>query len=234
MEIPKKEGIFYMMFFQIALKLMVGLIGIVFITRVLGKKQMSQVTPLDFVYALILGGIIEDGLYESQVTVWHMLMALGLWAVFIFTVEKSAQKFANWRNIIKGKPSVVIEKGKINIKEMKRNMLEAEQVRTLLRMQGIFSISEVEYAVLENSGTLSVLPKTGEQPVEKQDFLRDYKESGLSYLLIEKGRINESTLNDIGKDKQWLIRKMQEQGYSVNQIYYAEWSKQDGFLLQTY
>ncbi|CDQ20748.1 Uncharacterized membrane protein YcaP, DUF421 family [Halobacillus karajensis] len=223
-----------MMFFQIALKLMVGLIGIVFITRVLGKKQMSQVTPLDFVYALILGGIIEDGLYESQVTVWHMLMALGLWAVFIFTVEKSAQKFANWRNIIKGKPSVVIEKGKINIKEMKRNMLEAEQVRTLLRMQGIFSISEVEYAVLENSGTLSVLPKTGEQPVEKQDFLRDYKESGLSYLLIEKGRINESTLNDIGKDKQWLIRKMQEQGYSVNQIYYAEWSKQDGFLLQTY
>lgn len=58
-------------------------------------------------------------------------MALGLWAVFIFAVEKGAQKFAKWRNIIKGKPSVVIEKGKINIKEKKRNMLEAEQVRTL-------------------------------------------------------------------------------------------------------
>ncbi|WP_347861939.1 DUF421 domain-containing protein [Salimicrobium sp. PL1-032A] len=135
---------------------------------------------------------------------------------------------------MKGEPAIIISEGKLNAKAMKRNLLEAEQVRTLLRMQGVFSIAEVEYAVLENNGSLSVLEKAGEQPVKRGDQDIDYHESEMSYLLIEEARINEKTLEKVGKDVDWLKDHLEKEGYEPEDIYYLEWCEQDGFTLQTY
>ncbi|QTN00897.1 DUF421 domain-containing protein [Sediminibacillus dalangtanensis] len=225
------EKIIYL---SIAVKLVVGLIGIVIVTRFLGKKEMSQVTPLDFVYALILGGIIEDGLYEQQTSLGQMMFALFIWGAIVYLIESSTQKFDNWRNVIKGKPTILIEKGKINIKQLKKAKLEIEQLRTLLRMEGIFSLKEVAYAVLENSGTVSVLQKAGEKPLAKQDYLQDFQKSDITFLLVEEGDINDSTLNDIGKSEEWLRQQLRKEGYELEQVYYGEWSRTDGFVIQSY
>ncbi|SDJ37112.1 DUF421 domain-containing protein [Salimicrobium halophilum] len=216
------------------LKLTISLMAIIIVTRLLGKKEMSQVTPLDFVYTLILGGIVDNALYDTTTSLWEILFALAVWGVLIFIVERTTQRFDNWRYLMKGEPSIIISKGKLNAKEMKRNLLEAEQVRTLLRMQGVFSIAEVEYAVLENNGSLSVLEKAGGQPVTREDQGIDYHESEMSYLLIEEASINNGTLKKIDKDEEWLRDGLKEEGYEVEDIYYLEWSEQDGFTIQTY
>lgn len=222
------------MYGEIALKMAAGLVGIVVITRLLGKKEMSQVTPLDFVYAIVLGGIISNGMYLKHITIWETLFALVFWGLIIFIVEASTQKFDKWRSFLKGEPTIIIRKGRVDRRAMKRNMLETEQVRSLLRMQGIFSISEVEYAILENSGSLSVLPKASGQPVEKQEMLDDYPQSGLSYLLIEDGEINKESLKIIQKEKDWLLSEIKKQGHVLENIFFAEWSEQGGFTIQEY
>ncbi|SIS39583.1 DUF421 domain-containing protein [Salimicrobium flavidum] len=216
------------------LKLTISLMAIIIVTRLLGKKEMSQVTPLDFVYTLILGGIVDNSLYSTTTSLWEVLFALAVWGLLIFIVERTTQKFDTWRHLMKGEPAIIISNGKLNGKAMKRNLLEAEQVRTLLRMQGIFSIAEVEYAVLENNGSFSVLEKAGSLPVSKEDQNINYGESEMSYLLVDEASINHGTLKKIGKDADWLRNGLEKEGYNVSDVYYGEWSEQDGFVIQSY
>ncbi|MFC3041576.1 DUF421 domain-containing protein [Virgibacillus xinjiangensis] len=221
-----------MMFLSIAIKLAVGMIGVIIVTRLLGKKEMAQVTPLDFVYALILGGIIEEGIYSSSTNVGHILTALAIWTILIYIIETTTQKFDNWRHLIKGSPTLIIENGKINMKAMKKHKLETEQVRELLRMQGIFSIGQVNYAILENSGQLTVLERAGEEPVSRQEFKEEFPENSLTYLLVEEGDINNPALKQAGKDRNWLLNELKKRNYPLSDIQFAEWNPNQGFYVQ--
>src|SRR5690625_1144148 len=131
------------MYLMIALKLMIGLITLMVIIRVLGKKEMAKITPLDFVYLLILGGILEESIYDEQVTFAHLMFALTIWAVAIYLFEKIMQKFDTIRVVVMGNPSIIIQDGKLDIKALKKSKLDIEQLRTLLRQEGIFSFKEV-------------------------------------------------------------------------------------------
>jgi Predicted membrane protein len=82
-----------------AMKLTLGLIGVMIVLRLMGKKELAQVTPLDFVYALILGGIIEESLYDATVPVYEMLFSIFFWALLIFILEKFALKSRRFKSI---------------------------------------------------------------------------------------------------------------------------------------
>ncbi|WP_371068931.1 DUF421 domain-containing protein [Sediminibacillus sp. JSM 1682029] len=222
------------MFLSIIFKLLIGLIGIVAITRFLGKKELSQVTPLDFVYVLILGGIIEEAIYDQNTKFYHVLFALFLWGFLIWGVEKITQKFETLRTIMKGKNVVLIEDGKVNVKTIKENKLEIEEIRTLLRMKGIFSINQVQFAILETSGMISVIEQAKNEPVTKKELLEDYTENAPSYLLIEEKEIKEDNLKKMGKEKDWILSEIKKKGYQLNDIYFAEWNKKEGLFIQVY
>lgn len=109
-----------MIYVQIALKLVIGLIGLIVITRLLGKKEMSQVTPFDFIYALVLGGILEEGIYDKKVSIWQILFAIGVWGLSIYAIEVYSQKRDGMKNLIKGKPAIIIRNGKLDYRQMKK------------------------------------------------------------------------------------------------------------------
>lgn len=223
-----------MMFLSITMSLVVGLIGVIIITRLLGRKELSQVTPLDFVYALILGGIIEESIYEEKAQIHHIIFALVLWAGLIWLIETLIVKYDKLRPIIKGHAITLIEDGKLNIKNVEKSKLETEQIRTLLRMQGIFSIEQVQHATLETSGLVSVIKKAKYDTVSKADLLDNYEENYPTYLLIEEGDISETDLNACGLSKEWLLQQIDEMDIRLENIYFAEWSRTDGFHIQTY
>ncbi|WP_066174421.1 DUF421 domain-containing protein [Bacillus marinisedimentorum] len=223
------------MFTTITLKLVIGLIALILITRLLGKKEMAQVTPFDFVYALILGGIIEEGIYDTKTKIYHVIYAAALWAVLIYTVEKLPQKFEKIRKPLKGKTAIIIENGEIDIKEMKKAKLEMEQVRTMLRMQGVFSVSDVKYAFLEVSGQLSVMKYADQSPVTAKDLGVDTAPQEPSILLIDEGMVHEKSLKVIGKDKSWLDEQLGEHDIRrAEDVFYAEWTRLGGFYIRTY
>lgn len=215
------------------IKMICGLLALLIVVRLLGKKELSQITPFDFVYILVLGGLLEESIYDDKVTVWQVLAAITLWALLIYGFEKIVQKFDIARRTVKGEPTVIIHDGELDIKALKKNKLEPEQLRTMLRQQGIFSINKVKYGILEPSGQLSVLEHERFSPVTAEMLSIHPKKAVLSHLVIVEGEIVDTTLEKIEKDETWLRSELAKLGYNnISKIYYAEWSINDGFTIR--
>jgi uncharacterized membrane protein YcaP (DUF421 family) len=210
----------------ITIKIIVGFLAIMLVIRLLGKKELSEVTPFDFVFVLILGGILEEALYDDKVRIWNVLYTIVLWTALNLIINLIVRKFEKIRPVIKGEPSILINDGILSIEELKKNKMESEQLRSLLRQQGVFSIKEVKYVILEPGGQISALKKESSEHVT----------SGmLSHLLIDEGQIEKRSLAQIGKDEQWVINLLKEEGYEdIKKIYYAEWSEGNGLYVQSY
>ncbi len=216
-------------------KLTTGLIGVIIVLRLLGKKEMAQITPLDFVYALILGSIVEEALYETTMPFYEMLFALAYWALLIYVIEKFALKNERFRRVLKGKPELLINDGIIDVEVMDRNNMDVDEVRELLRLQQIFSLKSVKYAVLENSGMLSVIQYASEEPAVRKELKDDdeYDENEINYLFVDAGKIEYEALERAGFDEEWLREKLKEDTeYDVDDVYFAEWNKNTGFFAQ--
>ncbi|RLL44822.1 DUF421 domain-containing protein [Oceanobacillus piezotolerans] len=219
---------------SITVKVIFGLFALLIVVRILGKKELSQLTPIDFVYLLVLGGLLEESIYDDLVSIWEVLYTIALWALLIYIIEMIIRKFEVLRPVLKGEPSIIVDNGELVIKALKRNKLELEQLRSLLRQQGIFSLKEVKYAILEPGGQLSVMKKDSESAVTAEMLDIHSGESSLSHLLIDEGEIEYKILKSIGKDKEWLIHEMNKRGYDdITNIYYAEWSEENGFIIET-
>src|SRR5690606_26055984 len=138
---------------DIGLKLFFGLIALLVVTRLLGKKELSQLTPFDFIYSIVLGGILEESIYDDKVSALQVWFAVAVWGRMLFVIEKLSLKYDKIRILLKGEASILIRDGEFNVKELERNHLEMEQLRTMLRQQGIFSLKEVRDLYLEPGGT---------------------------------------------------------------------------------
>lgn len=216
-----------------ALKLTLGLIGVLIVFRLMGKKELAQITPLDFVYALILGGIIEESLYDATVPVYEMLFSIFFWALLIFVLEKFALKSRRFKSLAQGDPVILINDGQLNAEVMEKNNMDVDEVRMLLRLNGVFSLSKVKYAILEESGGLSVMQYAGEEPPSRNELKTDYSENVISYLLVDAGKLEDQRLKEIGKDEIWLREKLKEErGVELEDIFFAEWDERNGFFIQ--
>ncbi|WP_084135703.1 DUF421 domain-containing protein [Jeotgalicoccus psychrophilus] len=216
-----------------ALKLTLGLIGVLIVLRLMGKKELAQITPLDFVYALILGGIIEESLYDATVPVYEMLFSIFFWALLIFVLEKFALKSRRFKSLAQGDPVILINDGQLNAEVMEKNNMDVDEVRMLLRLNGVFSLSKVKYAIFEESGGLSVMQYAGEEPPSRNELKTDYSENVISYLLVDAGKLEDQRLKEIGKDETWLREKLKEErGVELEDIFFAEWDEQNGFFIQ--
>ena len=141
------------MYVNIALKLITGMLGILVFLRITGKAQMAQITPLDTVSAFVIGALVGGVLYNPDMSMWHILFALAVWTVFNMLV-RFAMRSAKLRHLIKGESSMLVKDGAINFKAFKRNSLEMEQFRMLLRQKGIFSMFDVDDVVFETNGEI--------------------------------------------------------------------------------
>lgn len=209
------------MLFSIALKLIVGLLGLLVVVRLLGKKAISEITPFDLIYTLVLGGILEESIYDDKVNIGHLLFALFLWATMIYIIERVVQKNEKINRWLKGEPSVLIRDGVLNLKEISGNHIEMEQLRTMLRQQQCFSLENAKHTVLENAGQISVLKKSEEDKV-------------MSLMLVDQGRIQYRVLQTHELEKSWLMENLEKEGYTMlRDVLYVEWSEEKGFYILT-
>ncbi len=206
------------MYIGIATKMIVGSIGIFILIRLIGKKAVSELTPFDLIYVVILGAIVEESIYDDMVNIFHVLFAIVLWGIVVYVVEKILEHTERLSSLLQGEPSILVEKGKLNLQELHKNHLDMEQLRAMLRQHGCYSIHEVYYAILEVNGALTIISKDEEEIP--------------AYLLVEEGKLKENTLNYIGKNEAWLNTQLAELGYtSLDEIAYCEWDENEQKLL---
>ncbi|WP_426446862.1 YetF domain-containing protein [Paenibacillus sp. S-38] len=220
-------------YLYIFIKLGTGFIGLWLITKLLGKKEISQLTPFDFVSSLMLSELVGASIYDREVHFPELVFALVLWGVLSLGFEKVLDFFPWLNPKLSGRPDVLIRDGRVDPEALERNKLDWHQVTMLLREQSIFSLREVAFAVFEPNGNLSVLKKSSSASVERQDLELPDKPVELPVLLIDKGYVNEEQLQGIGRDKHWLEQKLREQGIArLEDVYYGEWTESGGMYVQ--
>src|SRR5690625_1183390 len=129
---------------------LLGFVSLSALTKVLGKPQISQLTAYDFIAALVLGELVGNALFDENAGELESGYIILLWGILHYTVEMLTQKFSRTRYFLEGKPAMIIHKGKIIYEEMRKNKNDVSELQHLLRMKDVFSIQEVEYAILED------------------------------------------------------------------------------------
>src|SRR5690625_4658797 len=163
-----------------------GFVALFALTKVLGKTQISQLTAFDFIAALVLGELVGNALFDEKAFPTSIIL---LWGILLYTVEMLTQKFSRTRYFLEGKPAMIIHKGKIIYEEMRKNKIDVSELQHLLRMKDVFSIQEVEYAILESNGDLSVMKKGPFQTPNKKDLNVLPEEPEIATTLIRDGVI---------------------------------------------
>ncbi len=222
-----------MFYGYIALELIVGFIVLLTLTKLFGKTQISQLTPFDFISALVLGELVGNAIYDKKIHLGMILFATLTWGLLIIVTEWITQKIRKSRGILEGKPSILIREGKIDRKQLKKNKVDIDQLQNLLRQKEVFSMREVEYAIMEPSGMLSVLKKSNNAAPTNKDLNVPLKPVYLTFPLISDGKVDEGNLKEIGFDHTWLHNQLRANNIAKpEKVVYAEWNEVEGFYCQ--
>lgn len=222
-------------FLRIALELFVGFFSLFFLTKFLGKMTITQITTFDFISALVLGELVGNALYDHEIGLTEILFAVSFWGILIFSTEIITQKNIRIRGFLEGKPSLVVHKGKIQYDELKKNHLDIDQLQHLLRAKDAFSLREVEYAILETNGTVSVLKKAEYATPTRADHDMPNKPSALPITFISDGRLLKENLTMSGLNETWLQEELQKKGIRhYSQVLYAEWEDGNSLYVEKY
>ncbi|PLR85775.1 DUF421 domain-containing protein [Bacillus sp. V33-4] len=207
-----------------SMRTLLGFAVLLFLTRILGKKQLSQMTFFTYITGIALGNIAGDMVVHRDIKVIDGVTGLVVWALLTIIVEYISLKSSIARVILDGEPSIIIKKGKILEKAMASNKLNMDDLTMLLRVKNIFSTSEVDYAILEPNGQLSVLKKAEHEPVTRQDSKIMIKPRlYLPTELIVDGRIVKRNLTELNLTEEWLRNQLIASGIqSVQQVFFAE------------
>lgn len=216
-------------FYQLTVELIIGFFALLIVIRFIRKSQINNITPFDFISAIVLGELLGNAIYDDQVKIWNVLYALALWAALMYIMELITQKIRRTRKPFEGEPAIIIRNGQIDYQVIKKEKLDLNELLSVLRQKDVFSIREIEFAILEQSGSISVLKKGPYDSPKAQDLNLPPKTVYLPVTLIMDGEVMQSHLDALGFDINWLKNQIQMFGFSnVKDIFFAEWKQDEG------
>ena len=207
--------------------------ALVLIMRILGKRQLGEMELSEFVVAALIADLASHPLQDIGIPMINGLVPIVTLFCCEVLISGVAMKNIRLRALLFGKPSMLVEKGKIKQHEMKKNRFTTDELMEELRNQGYLDISAVEYAVLETDGRLSVIPYPSESPVKPSQLKIEAEDRGYPVVVISDGHVIESNLRLVGRDRNWLKKRLAALGVkdadqiflmtvnSAGQVYFA-------------
>ena len=193
---------------------------IVLVYRFMGKREVGELGIIDLIVSVLIAELAAISIENYKENVFLTLLPLLLLVVLQILLAKVSLKSPKLRTILDGNPSVIIDNGKVNFKEMIKQRYNLEDLLTQLRAREVKSIEEVEYAILETSGKLSVFKKNastkGPYPLP----------------VILDGKIQKDTLKDLKKDESWLSSLLKVKKVKLDDIFYAFYKDKQLFIIK--
>lgn len=204
---------------------------VVAVYRFMGKRQIGELQPGELVLAIML-----SDLATTPISSVNTPLVIGIFPIItLMAIEMLfsilAQKSVKLRRLISGSPSIVIENGKINIKELTSLRFSIDDLFEQLRSSGYMSVAEVAYAILETNGQLSVVPSAENRPVTVKDF-NFTSEATLPRNIIKDGELDENNLSAIGRDKNWLKKILKSHNALQSEVFLLTSDGKDSFYIQ--
>lgn len=202
-------------FFSVIVKTFILYFFIMLVYRILGKKELGQLSIVDLIVSILIAELAAISI-SSKTSIWYSISPILVIMILQLILSYITMKSNKFRNFIEGVPSVIIKDGKIKFKEMYNIRYNLDDLISQLREQGIRSIEEVRYAVLENNGKLSVFTDGQDYPMP----------------IILDGIIDINVLKEINKSKSWINKILKEKKLSLEDVFYAFYTNNKLFIIK--
>lgn len=209
-------------FSKIILKTTLTFITLLILTRMLGKKQLSELTFFNYITGVTIGSLAANTIINTSSQYLNEMIKLIWWILLTIFVTLISLKSSRVRVLLEGEPIMVIKNGKIVEEALKSTKINLDDLSMLLRSKDIFSITEVDYAILESNGELSILKKQENQKTQNRLYM--------PIEIIIDGNLVYRNLKELNIDKTWIYKELKNQGInSIEEVLYGE-IQEDGSL----
>lgn len=176
--------------------------------RVMGKGEIAEMNSFDLVITFLLAEVASIPMENNNIPILYGIASITALTFMQTFISYFALKNKKMRNLLSGKPSILINKGKIDYEQLKKERISIYEILEQLRIQGYFNLKDVQYVILETSGDLSIVPS----PSYEDNQFKNFKHLPVS--LIIDGQIINNSLKSIKKDRKWLLNKLIS--YNIN------------------
>lgn len=204
------------MYGTIIYKTLMLYIFIIIVYRIMGKKEVGQLSIVDLIVTILIAELAAISIEQVESSILVSVIPILVLVIMQIVLSYISIKSNRFRNFIDGRPSVIINRGKVNFSLMSKIRYGLDDLLSQLREKGVKSLEEVDYAVLENSGNLSIFQNTQDYPMP----------------LIVDGEINIETLKIIKKDKKWLENLLIKENLNLKDVFYAFYTKKETYIIK--
>ena len=208
------------MLFEIILKCIIVYIVILLSLKFMGKREIGQVSLFDLAIILIISDILVIGIDENNKYFWFYFIGVIVLIIIQRLISVILLKFKKLRKIFDGEESVIIYDGRLNIKEMKKQRYNMDDLITQLRLNDVSSIKDIKYLILENNGNISCF-KYEDNPSNP-------------FPLIVSGQIEEKNLRLLNITESWINKKLKQKNLKIEDVYYASYEEDDLYIVPLY
>ena len=185
-------------------------IFVLIVMRLMGKREISQMQPSELVIAIMIADLASVPMADTGIPIFNGIIPNFALLLFQLIISIINLKSIQLRKIICGKPRMLIYRGKIDERALKKEKITINELQERLRQINIFTIGDVEYAILETSGQISVIQKPEKRNTIPEDFNIIPTYEGIPYDLIIDGKVMYDNLKKIGKDEKWLKKEVEK------------------------
>ena len=215
---------------KVVLTALLSVASLFIITKIMGHKQVAQLDFFDYVSGITIGSIGAELATELEKP-YKPLIALAVYCGISLVLNLFAHKFPRTRKYINGTPTILMNDGKLYRKNLKKSKLDLSEFLLLCREQGYFDLDEIQTAVFEHNGKLSILPKSANRPATPQDLNVVLTPTYMGVEVIMDGRIMGENLSRVGRNEKWLEKQIKSQGFTdVKGIFLGVYRKEEDRL----
>lgn len=189
------------------------------VIRLMGKREIGQLSPFDFVVAIMIAELAITPMEAPDIPLWHGIIPLLVLAALEITISYLALHSHTLRGFLDGRPQVIIKNGQVLKKEMRKSRYNLDDLMAQLRDKGYPNIEDVEFGILETSGKLSVIPKSQKRAITPADVGACTGYEGMPSVLVMDGAVMHSSLERCGLSESWLIQALGEKGYQIEDVF---------------
>ena len=195
---------------NIFVRVLIIYILVLIVMRLMGKRELGQMQPFELVIAIMIADLASVPMADTGIPITNGIIPILALLLVQLVISIINLKSINGRKIICGKPSILVYRGKIDEKVMKKEKFTVNELQERLRQNNIFNIGDVEYAILETSGQVTVIQKPEKRNTIPEDFNIIPEYEGIPYDLVIDGKIMHENLKAIGRDNNWLKKQVEK------------------------
>ena len=192
------------------------------IAKVIGHKQVAQLEFFDYITGITIGSIAAELATTLDKPWWKPTISMLIFGAITVTLSVITRRFARSRKFVNGTPTIILNDGKLYRENMKKAKLELSEFLLLCRQEGFFNLNDIETAVFEYNGKLSILPKSAKRPLNPEDMALEPKPEHIGTEIIMDGRVMGDSLKRKGLNDEWLSKELRKQGFkSAKEVFLA-------------